>query len=584
MQRNILNRVRSHGLLCGGLLCAVVVGLAAWPVLRHPRLEEDDYRYLHLIQQWSTGGIGVVEAMTVENRWDHLWFMQEPGRIRFFRPTVVLSYAIDAAAWGDAYPLGLTVTNVGIHLLCSLLAAYLFLRLLGGGLPAVLSAALFAGLAAHAECIWYVAGRTDSLAALGFLAALVLHIAGHRWWALPFFAYGFLTKEMVVVLPVLLALYDRWLGPGRYQWKAYAAHGVVALAIVALKQLALAGAGSDFVHPYLVSPLDPRFAGHLWLQFRSYVGNLLAAEITVPFADAETVAALHRAWVAWVGVALFAGMAWVLRRDKRFWFLGLLGILAWLPTSFVYLSERYLYLPSLAFCGVIGLFAASRPPPWRLPLCLMLGGFAFFQSAQLRAKHAEIALQPGSVAEMLGQIEPVRGQLAKGDHLLLANLPGGFVRAQFCREILRVWLEDPTLEADVLTMMPGQDGTEWKPGEAWPVMGAGVLAAWEGGRSVVLKGRVLAEGQPPHRIQEYGSKHFAWAPLGQPAQYRAATGLTASILSGEPSGAQSIRFSLSGDDRRYRMLVWRADCSNLNEHPWVRRKNAVVQLVEPPAP
>ena len=71
----------------GLLLCTLAVFAAAWPALNNPRLEADDYRYLHHIQQGQAGTMGAIEAMTVENRWDHLWFMQEEGVIRFFRPT-----------------------------------------------------------------------------------------------------------------------------------------------------------------------------------------------------------------------------------------------------------------------------------------------------------------------------------------------------------------------------------------------------------------------------------------------------------------------------------------------------------------
>lgn len=211
MGRRALSWIGRHGLRLSHLLCAVVVFVASWPAIQQPRLEAVDYRYLHHIQQVGAGEMGAVEAMTVENRWDHLWFMQEEGRIRFFRPTVLLSYAVDKAIWGGNHALGLTITNVLIHLACSMLVGFLLFRLLGAGWPALVAAVLFAGLAAHSECIWYIAGRTDSLAALGFLGAFALHTAGRRWWALPLFAFGFITKELVVVAPAIFAAYDGWI-------------------------------------------------------------------------------------------------------------------------------------------------------------------------------------------------------------------------------------------------------------------------------------------------------------------------------------------------------------------------------------
>jgi hypothetical protein len=574
-----MNVLRQHSLLLGHLLCLVVVVLTALPVLRHPRLEADDYRYLNHIQQVEDGTMGLVESMTVENRWDHLWFMQEQGRIRFFRPTVVLSYAADCTFWGVNHPFGLTLSNVWIHLLCTWLVGFLLHRLLGAGLPAVASTVLFAGLATHSECIWYISGRTDSLAALGFLAAFSAHVSGWRWSALPLFAFGFITKELVVVAPAVFFIYDCWIEMRKLDWKLYAAYGVAACGILLLKQFALGGNASDFVHPYLLSPFDAGFLGHLWLQLRSYAGNLLAAEVTVPFADAATVAQLHRPVFPILGSLLMGALAWFLRRDRRFWLLLLLGFLTWLPTCMVYLSERYLYLPSFAFAGFFGLAVASLNRKWRVVAAIFLFAFALFHAVELHSRHVEVAKQPGSVSEMMGQLAKAKGRIETGDRLLLVNLPGQFVRAQFAQDILQVVFKDTALKADVLTMMPGQDGTEWKQGDAYPVMGAGVQVSKAGARTLVLEGRVLAPGQPPHHIQEPGFKAFDWTPLDK-GEYATST-LKVRIVAGDKSGATSIEFTFFEPLENAVAVVWRADCSNLNEHPWIRRKNATVELVRP---
>lgn len=190
------------------LSCLIIVLAVSWPALKAPRLEADDYRYLHNIQQVEAGAMEIGEATIVENRWDHLWFMNEEGKVRFFRPTVVLSYAFDWRVWGSYYTFGLTLFNVLIHLGCTLLVGLLLHRWLGAGISTILSAALFAALWTHGECIWYVAGRTDSLAALGFLATLSLHMtrdgrSSLRWWAVLCFSFGFITKELVIAAPLV---------------------------------------------------------------------------------------------------------------------------------------------------------------------------------------------------------------------------------------------------------------------------------------------------------------------------------------------------------------------------------------------
>ncbi|RKX40277.1 MAG: hypothetical protein DRP64_12880 [Verrucomicrobia bacterium] len=559
------------------LLCIVIVFWTAWPALRQPRVEGDDFRYLHNIQQLSSGSSeNLIEAAIVENRWDHLWFLNEEGRVRFFRPTVVASYGLDWMLWGDHYAFGLTLTNVLVHLGCCLLVAFLFHRWLGRGLPAIMASVLFAGLWAHGECIWYIAGRTDSLAALGFLGALALHVAGDRWpqlrgWAIPCFAFGLLTKELVVAAPFVFLAYDILVERQRPRGKLYAAYAIVAALVLGLKHFAMGGESSDFVYPYLISPLRPGFVAHLWLQARSYSANLMLAQTTAPFADGATVAAMNS--IAGIGLAcgLLVVSGILLRRDGRFWLLLLLGVATWLPTSFVYLSERYLYLPSVAFVGILGLLAASRPAKWRNALALAVGLYAVFQSAKLYGKHREICGQLGSVREMAAQLDPVRRQIGKGDHLLLVNVPGYFLRAQFMQETIRVLFDDPKLDVQVLTMMPGQNGTPMRPGDSPPTMGAGVVLRREG------TSKLIVEGSRRQRVQEYERFPFSWASL-EPGREHRTPELEAHILAGDSLGATAIEFTLPEPLDRYQILVWEAD-PDFTEHPWIRRANARVRLV-----
>ncbi len=570
-----MKKLEQHSLLISHILTLIVVLFTAWPILQRPRLEDDDYRYLHLIQQVEAGNVGAVKSMTIENRWDHLWFLNEDGKIRFFRPTVVMSYALDHKIWSDQMALGLTISNVCFHLLCCWLVGFIIHRLLGAGLPAIVSSLLFAGLATHAECIWYIAGRTDTLAALGFLGAFALHVASRRWRALPLFVFGFMTKELVLVAPVIFLAYDVWIEKRRIKGKLFAAYGGAIVCVLVLKGIALGGEGSDLVYPYLVKPFSHEFFGHLWLEFRSYTGNLLAAEPTMPFADARIVSLVHRPVYPIIAVLLFLVAGWFLRKDRRFWLFTLLGILAWLPTSFVYLSERYLYLPSVAYAGLLGLMITAFPRRWYVPLSMLLLAYTAFHAFELRNRHEDVAQKPGSVQEMMEQLKPVRAKIENANRVMLVNFPGYFVRAQFAQDIFRVAFDRPDLSVDVLTMMPGQSGTMWKPGDAWPVMGAGIRVTRTGERKLLLTGSVLAEGQPPFTIQEQPAIAFNWAPLTAGECFKTQR-LEASIVGNAPAGATVISFRFSQALEGGVVLVWSADCSDLNGHPWIRRQKATV--------
>ena len=172
----------------------------------------------------------------------------------------------------------------------------------------------------------------------------------------------------MIAAPVLFLMYDRWVDKRCPNWRLYAGYLASILFVMVTKHLALAGQGSDFVEPYLHSPLKPGFTSHVLLQFRSYAANLVLAQWTLPFESAEVIREVNSIWGLLILTGLLLGGTALLWKDGRFWFLLMLGGATWLPTSFVYLSERYLYLPSITFIGLMALLISSRTPPWRTAL------------------------------------------------------------------------------------------------------------------------------------------------------------------------------------------------------------------------
>ncbi|MBU0755635.1 MAG: hypothetical protein KJ645_10885 [Planctomycetes bacterium] len=285
---------------CLGLVAMIVV-ITSWPLFSNPQVESDDYRYLHQIQKLEKDFQGnFLEASVVENRWDHLWWIDSKDKVRFYRPTVVLSYWLDARLFGDQVITGLLITNLIIHLLCACLATVILFRWIGASLPAILASGLFAAFLCHHEVIWYIAGRTDSLAALGFLAGLALHICSRnrarlRWLALPCYAFAFITKELTICLPLICLLHDRLLEkrdlPIKNYLKSYgylyAAYAILAIGIQLLRSSIIGDSGARFAPPYLISPLDPGFIAHLYTQVRSYSENLMTGNQALPFVQYE---------------------------------------------------------------------------------------------------------------------------------------------------------------------------------------------------------------------------------------------------------------------------------------------------------
>ena len=136
----------------------------------------------------------------------------------YWRPVVLVSYAVDYAVFG-LDPLGFHVTNVFLHALCSWLILMLGWLLWTGGprerWGVCVGALLFAVHPVHTEVVNVITYRTDLLAALFTLTAMVVWLKAERrpiYWLVVFpclYACGLASKEMAITLPALLVVLDR---------------------------------------------------------------------------------------------------------------------------------------------------------------------------------------------------------------------------------------------------------------------------------------------------------------------------------------------------------------------------------------
>ncbi|MFQ5505106.1 MAG: hypothetical protein ACE5F1_09960 [Planctomycetota bacterium] len=466
--------MRLHS-IAGLVLSAALVWASSEPVFAFQQLDPDDYRYIARAAQLEADFAGnFPDAVLVENRWDHLWWMDTGSEVRFVRPSVVLSFWLDRRIWGDSIE-GHLLTNVLLELACCLLAVSILLRILGPGLPALASGLLFSAFACHAETVWYLSGRTDTLAALGFFLGFALHVhaGGKREWprylALPAYAFAIVSKELTLTLPIFVLLHDLWIekrgGSLRELWRRdyrlHACYAGLALAYLAFRQIFIAArGGSSLVFPYFVSPASPGFPGHVLTQLSDYALNLFGAGITKPFLQATELPG----WRLASGLALAAAAVLVplllLPRERRLWLLLLVGLLTWLPTSVVYVSERYLFLPSFALAGVVGLVLSRLRAKLPLYLVMLLasGLWISHQFYWLRKKNEVVARIPREPVALELKLRELGLSIARGGRVLFLNFPGNWVHAQFFEDQLRVLYRDPGLECRILSLMPVSSG------------------------------------------------------------------------------------------------------------------------------
>ncbi len=332
-----------------------------------------------------------------------------------YRPLTLLSYAVDYRLFGDD-PRGYHVVNDLLHAVISVLVLLLARRMLGSWLAGAAAGLTFALHPVHTEAVNWVVGRAELLAALFVLLALLLAL-----WPEPLDArrhrgrtvavvllglLGLLSKEHAIVLtlalPGALLAVERGGGTStagaRGVWRrlgGLAAGWAVMLGAWWIlrsravgtetlptgfydNQLVVAGAADRVWTALSVFTL---WLEQLALPFRFSVDY---AWPKLPTLQSPLHARVLLALVLLPGLAVLAVALW--RRGGRlrvvgFW-VGFL-LVAWVPTSNLLLTigtlfgERLLYLPSVAWCIVLGWVIGRLPgraPAWTV---LMAIGLAF---------------------------------------------------------------------------------------------------------------------------------------------------------------------------------------------------------------
>jgi protein O-mannosyl-transferase len=299
------------------------------------------------------------------------WWQSMPG----IRPLTKFSYALNhqfAAEVG-----GFRVSNLLIHLLASLGAFVLFVKLLSrcgwhemhAKYAALGIAVVFALHPAQTEAVTYISGRSGSLCAMFILWSLALWLPvgtaqPQRWRSAvsaALFGSALLAKETALVLPLALLLINCLRGNGKLTGRAAFHRSALhwGIAVVAL------GIILNWP-PYrrlILTSLDTRSIGENLLTQANAVGYLLGqlfhwerlnADPRLPIIT--TVSALNLAKALALACVLIAGIWLMLKR--HYWVFGVLWFLLWLaPTNSLLArlevaNDRQLYLPILGVAWV----------------------------------------------------------------------------------------------------------------------------------------------------------------------------------------------------------------------------------------
>jgi hypothetical protein len=306
----------------------------------------------------------------------------------------MLSYWLNGRMLGTS-PAGYHWVNLAIHLLNSGLVFLVLRKLVRNHGAAALGAAIFLVHPLQTESVSYIAGRSESLAALFVLAAYVVFLyrrSEEISWrestaVVALFGLGVATKENAVALAGVLLLTDLLGGGVRRNRRLYFLMLPVALAAAAavFRMLSTAGTAGFSAATY-------RWYEYGFTEARAVFVYLRMALLPVgqsldhDFAASRTVWQHGAIYYLAALCGLIAAAVWGRRRFPLA-SLGVLMFLMWLaPTSSIVpiddaLVERRMYLPLmgliLAGCELAGRWRLRAPALWggATVLLLALSGY-----------------------------------------------------------------------------------------------------------------------------------------------------------------------------------------------------------------
>ena len=322
-----------------------------------------------------------------------------------YRPTVTLSYFIDYSLW-RLNPIGYHLTNLFLHSLNSVLLFFLLIRLLSGlrietckelkpvflkNSEALVSSSMaiktsvpfmasliFCTHPLLAEAVNAISYREDLLATSFYFVAFLFYLTSHRhrsivWYAASLICYlmGLFSKEITITFPVLIVLYDIMTeGKIRLTHKLvryYIGYTLISIFYILIRFVFLHNPTESYI-PY------PQ--GSLWVNFltmskvlASYIKLLffptnLNADYVVPYATSPIEISFIVSLLLIISVVIITYRLFfyskILFFSVLWFFITSLPVMNIVPIENI-MAERYLYIPLVGFCILVGFLINHIP-------------------------------------------------------------------------------------------------------------------------------------------------------------------------------------------------------------------------------
>jgi|GEM_PF-6725978 len=328
---------------------------------------------------------------------------------REYRPVVRLSLAVEHLLWGKWYP-GYHLTNLLLHLLVTALLFLYVQQLTGEWMSGILAALIFGLHPIHSYSVNAIMGRTDILCSLFALAALLAAKRGLAALSAILFVAALLSKELAVIVPLLLGSQLLFFpGGGKAcQRRALALTLGIDVTYLVARFTVFAPDRTDLAVYFAASPAGvlrnlAYYAGGLVLPIGHYRLRDLAEAYRLEFT------AVGCLLIALLGAYLFRHRKELTVPEVRF---GVFWVVAsLLPVLFLF-QRRFLYLASLGFALALGCFLARRSGRYlavvATGLALAFGLSLFAKSREWQAAGAESARVVRRLADHWSVSHPTR--------------------------------------------------------------------------------------------------------------------------------------------------------------------------------
>ena len=253
-----------------------------------------------------------------------------------YRPLVLVAHAINYAI-GGYNPLGYQLVNLGIHCFAVLLVYAILLQWPLAPIASFTGALLFGLHPAQTEIVNYISSRSESLAALFYLAAFYGYMREKHACSLASFVLALLCKATAITLPITLMLYAWFYGNGlktiKRQWAYWLLSGTYILIYYSL-----AAANTGIERAAQVRPLTAQIA----TQSKALIHylQLLAMPVDLNIQQQFFVSDSPFELVPLLSFSLIASLAYLLMRRRP-----ALRIFAFAPLFFVGVLLPVLLLP-----------------------------------------------------------------------------------------------------------------------------------------------------------------------------------------------------------------------------------------------